>query len=98
MVDREELRALVQARISANAYRPDARAHIELRQELCQRCSSRPCLWACPANLYEVRDDGRVHLDFEGCLECGTCRLVCPEGALRWDYPRGGFGVRYRFG
>jgi ferredoxin like protein len=30
------------------------------------------------------------------CLECGTCLLVCDKGALDWNYPKGGFGVRFR--
>ncbi|WP_243678951.1 4Fe-4S dicluster domain-containing protein [Vulcanisaeta distributa] len=33
-----------------------------------------------------------------GCLECGTCRVVCPENNIEWNYPKSGFGVQYRFG
>jgi ferredoxin like protein len=33
----------------------------------------------------------------DGCLECGTCYVVCGKDAFtRWRYPRGGFGVSYR--
>ncbi|NPV74148.1 MAG: ferredoxin family protein, partial [Pelotomaculum sp.] len=40
-----------------------------------------------------------VNFDYAGCLECGTCRAVCPkEGAIAWGYPRGGFGVSFRYG
>jgi ferredoxin-like protein FixX len=24
--------------------------------------------------------------------------VACPSGALEWRYPRGGFGVQYRYG
>ena len=75
-------------------------AHIAVDHDVCrQRCSLRPCLFVCPANLYsysEERDE--VFVDYEGCLECGTCMIVCAEEALTWHYPRAGFGVQYRFG
>ena len=43
---------------------------------------------------------GEISFDYAGCLECGTCRVVCPRSAeaLKWSYPRGGFGVQFRFG
>ncbi|MDH7479765.1 MAG: ferredoxin family protein, partial [Syntrophomonadaceae bacterium] len=43
--------------------------------------------------------DGEISFDCAGCLECGTCRVVCPRpGAIEWNYPRGGFGIVYRYG
>ena len=34
---------------------------------------------------------------YAGCLECGTCFVVCDGDAFtRWRYPRGGFGVSFR--
>ena len=35
-------------------------------------------------------------VNWEGCLECGTCLICCDDRALTWTYPRGGFGVQYR--
>ena len=35
----------------------------------------------------------RIGLDYAGCLECGTCRLVCDSDNVDWNYPRGGFGI-----
>ena len=32
------------------------------------------------------------------CIECGTCRILCPYYNVSWKYPRGGFGVAYKFG
>ena len=47
---------------------------------------------ACPAGLYKKRDDA-------GCLECGTCRILGLGSALeQWEYPRGTFGVEFRYG
>ena len=34
-----------------------------------------------------------------GCLECGTCRILGLGSALeQWEYPRGTFGVEFRYG
>ena len=37
-------------------------------------------------------------VEYAGCLECGTCLIACNEGALSWSYPKGDYGVQYRFG
>jgi ferredoxin like protein len=39
-----------------------------------------------------------VTFSYEGCLECGSCRISCPQGAIHWVYPRGGFGICYQYG
>lgn len=74
-------------------------AHIVLDKAICRQCRPKPCTWACPAHLY-VEKDGEVSFDYAGCLECGTCRVVCPRAseAISWNYPRGGFGVGFRYG
>ena len=54
---------------------------------------------ACPAGLYKKQDDGSVRFDYAGCLECGTCRILGLDTVLeKWDYPRGTFGVEFRYG
>ncbi len=77
----------------------DEQAHIKVEKEHCRSCSAKPCTYACPAGLYTVKD-GEISFDYAGCLECGTCRVVCPKvgTALIWNYPRGGFGVQFRYG
>lgn len=76
-------------------------AHITVGKELCMSgdCTGKPCLRVCPAQNY-IWDEAADTLIFncEGCLECGTCRLICPLGAIDWSYPRGGFGVAYLWG
>jgi len=52
----------------------------------------------CPAGLYSQDEQGMVVLTVDGCLECGTCRLVCGTEVLEWAYPAGGCGVQFRFG
>ena len=59
----------------------------------------RKLLKACPAGLYKQDESGNIHFDSAGCLECGTCRLLCDEKTLQqWRYPASGFGITYRFG
>lgn len=76
-------------------------AHITLNKEICSSCRGKPCTFACPAGLYTALEGGtEISFDYAGCLECGTCRVVCPYAgtALSWQYPRGGFGIHFRYG
>ena len=75
----------------------EGKPHISINNELCQTCTDRACLRVCPAGLYSEQDNGII-VEWAGCLECGTCRVVCSPGALTWHYPRGGFGIVYRQG
>ena len=70
--------------------------HILVDKNICARCSQRPCLVVCPARCY-TQKDGQVHFEYAGCLECGTCRVMCTDqGVTHWSYPRGTFGVTFR--
>ncbi|MBI5561654.1 MAG: 4Fe-4S dicluster domain-containing protein [Deltaproteobacteria bacterium] len=80
-------------------FRVDSTSHLAVNQEACKACADRACLTICPTEVY--RWDGAasaVTVSYEGCLECGTCRIACAKGALTWRNPSGGFGVCYRFG
>lgn len=73
--------------------------HIELDKAICAKCADKPCLYVCPAVLYKPEKDGTVSFDYAGCLECGTCRVMCKnKGIVKWLYPRGTFGVNFRYG
>ncbi len=56
---------------------------------------------ACPAGLYK-QDGGIAEFlagAFPGCLECGTCRVLCGNTILeQWQYPAGTFGIDFRYG
>ena len=92
----------VEEKLFQNRYRVDAgRPHIAIRDAVvCQhRCTGKPCTVCCPAACYTHGGDGRVTLITDGCLECGTCRIICNEhGNVDWQYPRGGYGVLFKFG
>jgi ferredoxin like protein len=79
------------------SYRVHHEAHIRVNRDICQACIHRACTFACPAACYQWNEErSRIDFAYEACLECGTCLLICDKGALEWNYPKGGFGVRYR--
>lgn len=71
--------------------------HISLNNEACLTCVKKSCITVCPAQCYEIKN-GQVVLNWENCVECGSCRVICSKKAIIWNYPRGSFGVCYRFG
>lgn len=53
----------------------------------------------CPAALYKRDKDGVKSFDYAGCLECGTCRILCGETIIEsWKFPGPTMGVEYRQG
>lgn len=92
----------VEQKLFENRYRIDeGRAHVAIKSpELCRdQCTTQSCTWCCPASCYGTDGDGMVVLSTDGCLECGTCRLLCDQfDNIEWSYPRGGYGVLYKFG
>ena len=75
------------------------KAHIVVDSAVCEHCSTKACVTACPADLFVPKADGGILFNYEQCFECGTCYLVCNnEGAISWSYPEGGRGVVFRNG
>lgn len=85
----------IQEKLDLVRFRVDKESHIKLDSALCQKCELRACLWVCPAGLFTLSGD-ELLLSYEGCLECGACYLACPQGAIQWNYPKGGYGVCFR--
>ena len=76
----------------------DKNSHIEVDQAGFRTCPDQPILFICPARVYEKHpENGDCIVNFENCLECGTCQVVC-RAYVKWDNPQGGFGVSYQFG
>jgi len=73
--------------------------HLVIRnQDVClKECRDQPCLYFCPAGVYKL-EEGRIGVAYEGCLECGSCRIGCPHLNIEWRFPTGGYGVRHKFG
>lgn len=76
----------------------DRDPHIVLDESACKKCDQRFCVIACPARCYTwSEEEQKMTFVHDGCLECGTCYVVCEKKAFTlWRYPRGGFGVSYR--
>jgi ferredoxin like protein len=94
-------RAGLERKLAIDSYNVDPnRAHIRIiDHDTCLQCERQQCINCCPAACYAPQPDGRVIFSYEGCVECGTCRIVCNEfDNIAWTYPRGGFGIQYRFG
>lgn len=76
--------------------------HIVLDKALCSTCQNKPCLVTCSAVCYKLNQKDEIQFDHAGCLECGTCRVVCRHlgnrGVVKWEYPRATFGIKYRYG
>lgn len=98
-----EITVNVDELIGVNKYNVDeGNAHIRLRGALPDGVDDAEfgkLVRVCPAALYKVDDGGHKSFDHAGCLECGTCRIVCEDTILeRWDNPGPTMGVQYRFG
>lgn len=87
----------IEEKLSFNKFEIDREVHITVNEKLCQGCVDKTCIYACPAECYSTRGE-HVTFSYEGCLECGSCRIACKQGAINWIYPRGGFGICYQFG
>lgn len=90
----------LEERLGLDSFSPDQEPFITVETEICKRCEKKPCLYACPAGVYIWENEGLVY-NTEGCLEMGVCTIVCHSigaGAIRWKYPRGGFGVKFKYG
>ena len=87
----EEKTSLTRYRLSRE------KPHITVNREICRTCELKPCLYVCPVENYRLEND-EIQFSCDACQECGACRVVCPAGAIEWSYPRGGFGVCFRYG
>jgi ferredoxin like protein len=90
----------VEDKLYQNRYRVDAgRAHIKVRPHTVPSAAMLALLTACPARCYELSDKGQVEITVDGCVECGTCRIIGePTGDIEWTYPRDGYGVQFKCG
>jgi ferredoxin like protein len=90
----------VEQKLFQNRYLVDAgKPHITVKAHKTPSKELLALVHACPAGCYSKTDSGQVEISTDGCLECGTCRVVCAKtGDIEWSYPRGGYGVMFKFG
>lgn len=85
--------------LSLDKYEVDeGNAHIELAEDPSDTEFDKLIL-VCPAALYKRDEDGKKSFDYAGCLECGTCRILCGDTIIKkWEYPQPTMGIEYRYG
>src|SRR5712692_1304756 len=78
----------------------DEEPFITVDTDVCRTCDTKPCLYVCPSKVYRL-EKGELVYNTEGCIELGACAIVCKhlgKDAIHWSYPRGSYGVEFRFG
>lgn len=91
---------------SGTKHEEDQPAHLIIADtDICnQRCIvefGSPCQNFCPANVYEMVDDGsapngkRISLNPSNCVHCKACDIQDPYQIITWVPPEGGGGPNY---
>ena len=59
-----------------------------------------PCTRFCPANVYEMVDDGsggkKLQINAANCVHCKACDIKDPYEIITWTTPEGGSGPNYQ--
>lgn len=89
----------IEDKLYLSQYKSHAISHVILDKEICdKKCKQKICLVVCPSKSYDKDGEGNIVFHHENCLECGSCRIICPEGNVKWNYPVFGKGIVYKFG
>lgn len=77
----------------------DSVSHLTNDVEKCKNCKTKICTFICPAKVWEWDEKNeKMIINYENCLECGACRIVCEEQCIDWNYPKGNKGVTFKQG
>ena len=82
----------IEERLDLVRFKVDKTPHIRLNSEECKECDTTPCVFVCPAGLFELLG-GEMHFSYEHCLECGTCYVACERKAIEWDARFSEYGI-----
>jgi electron-transferring-flavoprotein dehydrogenase len=94
---------LTNVHYSGTQHDEDQPVHLLVHTEVCHTvCGSEyghPCTRFCPANVYEMVDNGaggkRLQINASNCVHCKTCDIMDPYGVITWVPPEGGGGPQY---
>ena len=88
---------------SATSHNEDQVPHLHVSDtsvciEKCKEEFGNPCQNFCPANVYEIVDDGkeRLQINFSNCVHCKTCDIMDPYQIIDWVTPEGGDGPSWK--
>ena len=80
-------------------YVNEGHPHIEIIHDYPDMKEKMKLVNASPAGLYTLNDDGTLAFDYAGCVECGTCRVLCGKTIVtKWEYPDDTKGIEFRQG
>ncbi len=78
---------------------PHLLVHTDVCHSVCGPEFGHPCVKFCPANVYEMVDNGaggrKLQLNASNCVHCKTCDIMDPYGVITWVAPEGGEGPQY---
>ena len=87
---------------SATSHDEDQVPHLHVNDpsiciDKCKEEYGNPCQNFCPANVYEIVDDGeeRLQINFN-CVHCKTCDIMDPYQIIDWTTPQGGDGPSWK--
>jgi electron-transferring-flavoprotein dehydrogenase len=95
---------LTNVHFSGTRHSEDQPSHLIVHDtDICRtRCRveyGNPCTRFCPANVYEMVDDGaggkKLHINASNCVHCKTCDIMDPYQIIDWVPPEGGEGPQY---
>src|SRR5438270_8808527 len=73
----------IEGKLYQNRYMVDAgRPHIKVREHDVPSEPLKSLVTTCPAGCYSLNEQGKVEIVADGCMECGTCRVVCAPGSF----------------
>ncbi len=90
---------------AATTHEEDQPVHLRVADTtLCAtRCASEygnPCTRFCPANVYEMIEDGaggrKLQINSSNCVHCKACDIKDPYAQITWVPPEGGSGPNYQ--
>jgi electron-transferring-flavoprotein dehydrogenase len=89
---------------SSTEHNEDQPCHlVVIEPSICtDRCTGEygnPCQSFCPANVYEMVEEGagrRLQINASNCVHCKTCDIMDPYQVINWVTPEGGGGPNYR--
>ena len=72
--------------------------HTDVCHTICTEEYGNPCHRFCPADVYEMVNDGvarRLQINASNCVHCKTCDIMDPYQVITWVPPEGGGGPQY---
>ena len=95
----------IKNKIGVTSWKTDGHdnAHITIDADICAKCPHSLCISGCPTECFKFYDDpetgeSRMNFQYEDCVECGACDIMCDQGSVKWTTPRGTYGVQYARG